>query len=173
MALSTIIKKDLIKDPGLDKTLLGDGIATSVAGLLGGPANTTYGENTSVVGMTKVASVKVIGLAAIIAIIIRFFGKITGVLATIPSPVLGGISLLLYGFIAVNGLKVIVQNQIDFDDVKNVIVVSTMLVLGLGGAVISIITKNTNIQISGMSLAAIIGIILNLILPNTKKETNK
>lgn len=173
MALSTIIKKDLIKDPGLDKTLLGDGIATSVAGLLGGPANTTYGENTSVVGMTKVASVKVIGLAAIIAIIISFFGKITGVLATIPSPVLGGISLLLYGFIAVNGLKVIVQNQIDFDDVKNVIVVSTMLVLGLGGAVISIITKNTNIQISGMSLAAIIGIILNLILPNTKKETNK
>ena len=123
--------------------------------------------------MTKVASVKVIGLAAIIAIIISFFGKITGVLATIPSPVLGGISLLLYGFIAVNGLKVIVQNQIDFDDVKNVIVVSTMLVLGLGGAVISIITKNTNIQISGMSLAAIIGIILNLILPNTKKETNK
>lgn len=173
MALSTIIKKDLIKDPGLDKTLLGDGIATSVAGLLGGPANTTYGENTSVVGMTKVASVKVIGLAAIIAIIISFFGKITGVLATIPSPVLGGISLLLYGFIAVNGLKVIVQNQINFDDVKNVIVVSTMLVLGLGGAVISIITKNTNIQISGMSLAAIIGIILNLILPNTKKETNK
>lgn len=173
MALSTIIKKDLIKDPGLDKTLLGDGIATSVAGLLGGPANTTYGENTSVVGMTKVASVKVIGLAAIIAIIISFFGKITGVLATIPSPVLGGISLLLYGFIAVNGLKVIVQNQIDFDDVKNVIVVSTMLVLGLGGAIISIITKNTNIQISGMSLAAIIGIILNLILPNTKKETNK
>lgn len=173
MALSTIIKKDLIKDPGLDKTLLGDGIATSVAGLLGGPANTTYGENTSVVGMTKVASVKVIGLAAIIAIIISFFGKITGVLATIPSPVLGGISLLLYGFIAVNGLKVIVQNQIDFDDIKNVIVTSTMLVLGLGGAVISIITKNTNIQISGMSLAAIIGIILNLILSNTKKETNK
>ena len=171
--VTIIIKKDLIKDPGLDKTLLGDGIATSVAGLLGGPANTTYGENTSVVGMTKVASVKVIGLAAIIAIIISFFGKITGVLATIPSPVLGGISLLLYGFIAVNGLKVIVQNQIDFDDVKNVIVVSTMLVLGLGGAVISIITKNTNIQISGMSLAAIIGIILNLILPNTKKETNK
>ena len=170
MALSAIIKKDLIKEPGLDKTLLGDGIATSVAGLLGGPANTTYGENTSVVGMTKVASVKVIGLAAIIAIIISFLGKITGVLATIPSPVLGGISLLLYGFIAVNGLKVIVNNQIDFDDIKNVIVASTMLVLGIGGAVISIVTKDTNIQISGMSLAAIVGIILNLILPDTKTE---
>jgi uracil permease len=171
MALGTIIKKDLINDPGLDKTLMGDGLATSVAGLLGGPANTTYGENTSVVGMTKVASVKVIALAALIAIVISFFGKVTGVLGTIPSPVLGGISLLLYGFIAVNGLKVIVQNHIDFDDIRNVIIASTMLVLGLGGAVISITTKDMNLSISGMSLAAIVGIILNLILP--KKETKK
>ena len=169
MALSTIIKKDLITEPGLDKTLMGDGIATSVAGLLGGPANTTYGENTSVVGMTKVASVKVIALAAIIAIIVSFFGKVTGALSTIPSPVLGGISMLLYGFIAVNGLKVIVQNQIDFDDVRNVIIASTMLVLGLGGAVISITTKDVNVSISGMSLAAIVGIILNLILPKSKE----
>ena len=170
MALSTIIKKDLIQEPGLDKTLLGDGIATSVAGLLGGPANTTYGENTSVVGMTKVASVKVIGLAAILAIFISFFGKITGILSTIPNPVLGGISLLLYGFIAVNGLKVMVQEKIDFDDLRNVIIASTMLVLGLGGAVIAIVTKNTTIQISGMSLAAITGVLLNLILPKTNKE---
>ena len=169
MALGTIIKKDLINDPGLDKTLLGDGLATSVAGLLGGPANTTYGENTSVVGMTKVASVKVIGLAAIFAIIISFFGHITGVLSSIPSPVLGGISLLLYGFIAVNGLKVIVQNNIDFDDIRNVIIASTMLVLGLGGAVISIASGDVNISISGMSLAAIVGILLNLLLPKTKK----
>ena len=169
MALGTIIKKDLINDPGLDKTLLGDGLATSVAGLLGGPANTTYGENTSVVGMTKVASVKVIGLAAIFAIIISFFGHTTGVLSSIPSPVLGGISLLLYGFIAVNGLKVIVQNNIDFDDIRNVIIASTMLVLGLGGAVISIASGDVNISISGMSLAAIVGILLNLLLPKTKK----
>ena len=169
MALSTIIKKDLIKDPGLDRTLMGDGIATSVAGILGGPANTTYGENTSVVGMTKVASTKVIGLAAIFAIIISFFGHVTGVLSTIPSPVLGGISLLLYGFIAVNGLKVIVQNKIDFDDIRNVIIASTMLVLGLGGAVISISSGDVNISISGMSLAAITGIILNLVLPKTNK----
>ena len=169
MALGTIIKKDLINEPGLERTLLGDGIATSIAGLLGGPANTTYGENTSVVGMTKVASVKVIGLAAIFAIIISFFGPITGILGSIPDPVLGGISLLLYGFISVNGLKVLVQNQIDFEDIRNVIIASTMLVLGLGGAVISIAKGDINISISGMSLAAITGIILNLILPKTKK----
>ncbi len=170
MALGTIIKKDLINEPGLERTLLGDGLATSVAGLLGGPANTTYGENTSVVGMTKVASVKVIGLAAILAIIISFFGPITGILSTIPDPVLGGISLLLYGFISVNGLKVLVQNQIDFEDIRNVIIASTMLVLGLGGAVISLKTGDINISISGMSLAAISGIVLNLILPKTKKN---
>ncbi len=170
MALSTIIKKDLINEPGLDKTLLGDGLATGVAGLLGGPANTTYGENTSVVGMTKVASVKVIALAAVMAIIISFFGHVTGVFATIPSPVLGGISLLLYGFIAVNGLKVLVQNNIDFEDTRNVIIASTMLVLGLGGAVISISTGDVNISISGMSLSAVVGIILNLILPKQKNS---
>ncbi len=169
MALSTIIKKDLIKDPGLDKTLMGDGLATFVAGLLGGPANTTYGENTSVVGMTKVASTKVIALAALFAVVISFFGHVTGVLSSIPSPVLGGISLLLYGFIAVNGLKVIVQNKIDFDDIRNVVIVSTMLVLGLGGAVISITSGDVNISISGMSLAAVVGILLNLLLPKTKK----
>ncbi len=173
MALSAIIKKDLINEPGLDRTLLGDGLATSVAGLLGGPANTTYGENTSVVGMTKVASVKVIGLAAIFAILISFFGHVTGVLSSIPSPVLGGISLLLYGFIAVNGLKVIVQNNIDFDDIRNVIIASTMLVLGLGGAVISITSGDVNISISGMSLAAIVGILLNLLLPKMKTESKK
>ena len=168
MALGAIIKKDLVKDPGLERTLLGDGLATSVAGLLGGPANTTYGENTSVVGITKVASIAVIFLAAVFAIVISFFGKITGILATIPNPVLGGVSLLLYGFIAVNGLKVIVQNKINFDNLKNVIVTSAMLVIGLGGAVVSISTKNINLSISGMSLAAVVGIILNLILPDSK-----
>ena len=168
IALGSIIKKDLIKDPGLERTLLGDGLATAAAGILGGPANTTYGENTSVVGITKVASTKVILLAAIMAIIISFLGKVTGILSTIPNPVLGGVSLLLYGFIAVNGLKVIVQNKIDFDNLKNVIVTSAMLVIGLGGAVISITTKNINLSISGMSLAAVVGILLNLILPDNK-----
>lgn len=164
-SLSNIIGRDLIKDPGLDRTLMGDGIATFVAGCLGGPANTTYGENTSVVGMTKVASVKVIGLAAVIAILVGFLGKFTALVTTIPNAVLGGVSLLLYGFIAVNGLKVLIKNQIDFERSKNVIVASSMLVLGLGGAAISIASGDLAITISGMSLASIVGIILNLTLP--------
>lgn len=169
-SLGNIIGKDLIKDPGLDRTLLGDGIATFVAGCLGGPANTTYGENTSVVGMTKVASVKVIALAAIIAILVGFLGKFTALVSTIPNAVLGGVSLLLYGFIAVNGLKVLIKNQVNFDSAKNIIVASSMLVLGLGGAAISIVSGDFSITISGMSLASIVGIILNLVLPNNEEE---
>ena len=169
-ALSTIIGKNLLKDPGLDRTLLGDGLATFVAGFLGGPANTTYGENTSVVGMTKVASVWVIGLAAVIAICLGFLGKFTALVSTIPDAVLGGVSLLLYGFISVNGLKVLIENKIDFGKSKNIVVASTMLVLGLGGAAISIIHGDLSVTISGMSLAAIIGILLNLLLPDEKEE---
>ena len=168
-ALSSIIGKDLLKNPGLDRTLLGDGIATFVAGMLGGPANTTYGENTSVVGMTKVASVWVIGLAAIIAICLAFLGKFTAIISTIPNPVLGGVSLLLYGFISVNGLKVLIENHIDFGKPKNIVVASTMLVLGLGGAAISIVSGDLSVTISGMSLAAIVGILLNLLLPDEKQ----
>lgn len=168
-SLSNIIGRDLIKEPGLDRTLLGDGIATFVAGFLGGPANTTYGENTSVVGMTKVASVKVIGLAATFAIVIGFLGKFTALVSTIPNAVLGGVSLLLYGFIAVNGLKVLIKNQVNFEESKNVIVASSMLVLGLGGAAISIVRGDLSLTISGMSLAAIIGILLNSILPAEEK----
>ncbi|MBP3841152.1 MAG: uracil-xanthine permease [Bacilli bacterium] len=164
-SLGNIIGKDLIKNPGLDRTLLGDGIATFVAGFLGGPANTTYGENTSVVGMTKVASVKVIGLAGIFAIIIGFLGKFTALISTIPSAVLGGVSLLLYGFIAVNGLKVLIKNKVDFENSKNIIVASSMLVLGLGGAAISITKGDLSLVISGMSLASIVGILLNIFLP--------
>lgn len=169
-SLSNIIEKDLLKDPGLDRTLMGDGIATFVAGLLGGPANTTYGENTSVVGLTKVASVWVIGLAAIFAIIIGFLGKFTALVSTIPNAVLGGVSLLLYGFIAVNGLKVLIKNQVNFEKAKNVIVASSMLVLGLGGAAISITSGDLSVSFSGMSLAAIVGIILNLIIPEEHDE---
>ena len=166
--LSEIIGKDLIINPGLDNTLLGDGIATFTAGLIGGPANTTYGENTSVVGMTKVASVWVIGLAAIIAIIFGFLGQLTAIISSIPSPVLGGVSILLYGFISVNGFKILIQNKVDFENTKNVIVASSMLVLGLGGAAISIITKNISVSISGMSLAALVGILLNLFIKERK-----
>ena len=163
-SLSNIIGKDLIEDPGLDRTLLGDGLATFVAGAIGGPANTTYGENTSVVGMTKVASVKVIGLAAVFAIVFGFLGKLTALFGTIPNAVLGGVSLLLYGFIAVNGLKVLIKNQVNFEDSKNVIVASSMLVLGLGGAAVAITNGDFSLTISGMSLAAVVGIILNSFL---------
>ena len=170
-ALSTIIGRDLLKKPGLDKTLMGDGIATFIAGFLGGPANTTYGENTSVVGMTRNASVWVIGLAAIMAIVLGFLGKFTALVQTIPTAVLGGVSLLLYGFISVNGLKVLIQNKVDFTKNKNIIVASAMLVLGLGGAAFSISTGNgLAVEISGMSLAAIVGILLNLCIPEEKSE---
>lgn len=173
-SLGNIIGRDLIKEPGLDKTLLGDGLATFVAGVLGGPDNTTYGENTSVVGMTKVASVKVIGLAAIFAILIGFLGKFTALISTIPNAVLGGVSLLLYGFIAVNGLKVLIKNQVNFEESKNVIIASSMLVLGLGGAVIAINNGDLSLTISGMSLASVVGILLNIFLPqeNNEKEIN-
>ena len=166
--LGTIIGKDLIKNPGLDKTLLGDGIATFVAGFIGGPANTTYGENTSVVGMSKIASIYVLRLAAIFAISLGFMGKFTALVSTIPNCVLGGVSLLLYGFIAVNGLKVLVENKVDFNKNKNVIVSASMLVIGLGGAAISLTIKDFSLSISGMALAAIVGIILNVSL----KEEN-
>ena len=170
MALSTIINKNLIKEPGLDKTILGDGLATTVAGLIGGPANTTYGENTSVVGMSRVASTWVIGVAAIIAIIMSFFGIISDVLSTIPAPVLGGVSMILYGFISINGLKVLIEKRVDFNNLKNVVIASTMLLLGLGGAIITISGGDLSVSLTGMSLAAIIGIILNIILNPSKDE---
>ena len=168
--LSEIIGRDLIEDPGLQRTLLGDGLATFLAAFLGGPANTTYGENTSVVGMTRVASTYVIGLAAIIAIVFAFSGHLTALLTAIPQPVLGGISVLLYGFICVNGLKILINSQVDFNNTKNVVVAATMLVLGLGGAALSIAYGDLSISISGMSLAAIIGVLLNLLVPEEKHE---
>ena len=168
--LSEIIGRDLIEDPGLQKTLLGDGLATFLAAFLGGPANTTYGENTSVVGMTRVASTYVIGLAAIIAIVFAFSGHLTALLTAIPAPVLGGISVLLYGFICVNGLKILIHNQVDFNNTKNVVVAATMLVLGLGGATLSLATGDLSLSISGMSLAAIVGVLLNLCIPEENHE---
>lgn len=163
--LGKIVGKDFLKDPGLDKTLLGDGLATSFAALIGGPANTTYGENTSVVGMSKVASVYVTGGAAIIAIILSFFNVFTTLISTIPPSVMGGISIILYGFIASNGLKVMIDNKVNLFDLRNLIIVATMLVIGLGNAIISFGT----FQVYGMSLAALVGIVLNFILPKTKE----
>ena len=167
IVLSEIMGTDLINDPGLEKTIMGDGVATLVAGLMGGPANTSYGENTSVVGLTKVASVWVTGLAAIIAIALGFLGYIQAFITSIPWAVIGGMTVVLYGFIAGNGIRVLIKDQTDLGNPRNLIVVSTMLVIGLGGATLNL---GTNVSISGMALAAIVGILLNLFLPHEKKE---
>lgn len=163
--LSQICGRQFLKNPGLSRTLIGDGIATAVSALIGGPANTTYGENTGVIGMTRIASVSVIRNAALIAIAFSFLGKFTALISTIPSAVLGGMSILLYGVIASNGLKVLIESRVDFGQVRNLIVASSMLVLGIGGAVLNI----GAITLSGTALSAIVGIILNLILPKAEK----
>jgi uracil permease len=160
--LGKICNRNFLKDPGLDKTLVGDGLATAFSALVGGPANTTYGENTGVVGMTKVASVYVIGGAAVFAVLLSFLGQVSAAISTIPAPVLGGMSILLYGVIASNGLRVMIDAEVDFSLQRNLIIASAMLVLGLGGAVFQISTLAT---LSGTALAAIVGVALNLILP--------
>jgi uracil permease len=162
--LGQICEKDFITDPGLHRTLLGDGIATFVAGAIGGPANTTYGENTGVVALTRVGSVWVTGLAAVFAIILGFVGPIQAFIMSIPWAVIGGMTLVLYGLIAGNGVKVLIKDKTDLGDMKNLIIISVMLVIGLGGALLSLGT----LEITGMSLAAIVGITLNQILPNKK-----
>ena len=164
--LSQICGRQFLKDPGLHRTLLGDGIATSVSAFLGGPANTTYGENTGVIGMTRIASVSVIRNAAFIAIALSFLGKFTALISTIPNAVLGGMSILLYGVIASNGLKVLIKERVDFGQMRNLIIASAMLVLGLGGAIL----KLGPVTLSGTALSAMTGIILNLILPYENKD---
>ena len=169
-AVSVIMGEDLLKDPGLHRTLLGDGLATLWAALFGGPANTSYGENTAVVGMTKIASVGVVTIAAIMAIVLAFIGKFTAAVSVIPGPVLGGVEILLYGFIALNGAKVLVNNHINFDYSRNVVIAATMLVLGIGGAIVSFVIGDVSIAFSGTSLATIIGVILNKLLPIQAEE---
>lgn len=159
--LSSIIGKDLTKNPGLARTIAGDGLATMTAGLLGGPANTTYGENTGVIGMNKVASVWVMGLAAVIALLLGFIGKFTALISTIPVCVMGGVSMMLFGIIASSGVRVLVNNQIDFSKQRNLIIASVILVSGIGGLTINI----GQVSITGMALSAILGIILHQILP--------
>ncbi|RLK62731.1 uracil-xanthine permease [Atopobacter sp. AH10] len=164
--LSEICGREFLKTPGLKRTLVGDGIATTVSAFLGGPANTTYGENTGVVALTRVASVSVIQRAACIAMGLSFLGKFTAIIATIPNCVLGGMSILLYGVIASNGLKVLIENRVDFKQVRNLIIASAMLVLGLGGAVLHL---GSLVTLSGTTLCALSGVALNLILPEEEK----
>lgn len=165
--LGSITGKNYLEEPGLHRTLMGDGIATAFAGLIGGPANTSYGENTSVVGMTKVGSVWVTGGAAVIAILLSFCNVFTTFIATIPGAVMGGVCLILYGFIASNGLKVMFDKKVDLTKTRNIVIISVMLVIGLGGAAIKITDLSS---LTGMALSMIFGIILNLILPKEKEE---
>ena len=166
VVLGEITGNDFIKDPGLHKTLLGDGIATFVSAAIGGPANTTYGENTGVIAITKVGSVWVTGLAAVFAILLGFFGWIQAFINSIPWAVIGGMTIVLYGLIAANGVKVLIKDKTDLSKMKNLIIVSTMLVIGLGGALLNVTTTTT---LSGMSLAMIAGILLNAIITMLEK----
>lgn len=168
--LGKICGRNFLKDPGLDKTLMGDGMATAVSAFLGGPANTTYGENTGVIGMTKISSVYVTAGAAGIAIILSCIGKVSALISTIPAPVLGGMSILLYGVIASNGLRVLVDNNVDFGKQRNLVIASAMLVIGLGGALLPIGNVMT---LSGTALSALVGIVLNIVLPKEKERPAK
>lgn len=161
LVLSRVVGRDFYKDPGLHRTLLGDGLATALAGLLGGPPNTTYGENIGVMAITRVYSVWVIGTAAVIAIAISFVQKVGALIQTIPSAVMGGITIMLFGVIASSGIRTLVESGIDFGNKRNLIISSVVLVLGIGGAKVGI----GAFHIGGMALAALAGIILNLVLP--------
>lgn len=162
MVLSTVVRKDLIQDPGLHRSIMGDGVATMLAALLGGPPNTTYGENIGVLAITRVFSVFVIGGAAILAILFGFIGKITALISSIPTPVMGGISILLFGVIAASGLRMMIDSKVDLGNKRNLIISSVILVIGIGGIFMRF---TENFEIHGMALAAIVGVILNVILP--------
>jgi uracil permease len=162
MVLSKVVGRDYIKDPGLHRSIMGDGTATLISSLIGGPPKTTYGENIGVLAITRVYSVYVIAGAAIFAIVFGFIGKITALIHSIPTPVMGGVSILLFGIIASSGLRMLVDSKIDFGDKRNLVISSVILVIGIGGAFIKVSDK---FQIQGMALAAIFGVLLNLILP--------
>lgn len=165
-----VVGENFIEDPGLNRTLLGDGLATMAAGLIGGPANTTYGENTGVLAITKNYDPSILRLAAVFAIILGFVAKVGGFLSSIPVPVMGGISVMLFSMIALIGVSTIKSDKVQFN-VKNIIVMATILIFGLGaglvekytGLVLGIPVTET-IRIEGLSLAAIVGVILNIIL---------
>ena len=167
LVLGKIVKRNYIKDPGLHRSILGDGIGTFISSLIGGPPKTTYGENIGVLAITRVYSIYVILGAAIFAILFSFIGKAMAVIDTIPTSVLGGISILLFGIIASSGLRMLVDNGIDFGDKRNLVISSVILVIGIGGAKIEF---SESFAIEGMALAAMVGVFLNLILPGRNKE---
>lgn len=166
LVLGKVVNRNYIKDPGLHRSILGDGLGTFVSALIGGPPKTTYGENIGVLAITRVYSVYVILGAAVLAIIISFSGWLMALVQTIPTAVLGGISILLFGIIASSGLRMFVENKVDFGNNRNMVIASVILVIGIGGAAIHV---TETFSIEGMALASIIGVILNLVLPGREK----
>jgi len=175
-----VVGKNFIEDPGLNRTLLGDGLATMFSSFIGGPANTTYGENTGVLALTKNYDPSIIRITAVFAIILGFVAKLGGLLLSIPSAVMGGISIMLFGMIALIGFKTIKNGDVTFDW-KNIVVIATIIIIGLGTTNlekytgISIgIPVGASVKITGVSLAALVGVILNMILNfKSEKEENR
>lgn len=164
--VGAVAKKDFVADPGIHRTMLGDGCACLASAFLGGPPETTYSEVTGAMSITKITSPAVIRISAATAICFSVVGKLSALLQSIPQAVLGGIMLLLFGNIASVGVQNLMQNKVDMNDTRNVIIISVMLTMGLGGAVLS----SGSFAISGIGLSAVVGVVLNLVLPKTKKE---
>lgn len=177
-AISSTVDRNYIEKPGLHRTLTGDGLATAMAALFGGPANTTYGENTGVLALSKVYDPRVIRLAAVFAAVLSFSPKFAALINSMPASVVGGVSLVLYGMISAVGVRNVVENKVDFTKSRNVLIAALILVLSIGinyseaGAVVFHI-GNAAISLSGLAVAAIVGIILNAILPGKDYEFGK
>lgn len=165
IAIGATVEKDFIKDPGLNRTLIGDGIATSISALFGGPANTTYSENIGVLALTKAWDPRIMRIAAVFAIILGLIPKLGAIISTIPGAIIGGISIILFGMIAAIGARTLVENKVNFSKPRNLIIVAVIGILGLGGAALPINIGALSVTIEGMALAAIVGIILNIVLP--------
>lgn len=169
LVLGKVVNRNYIKDPGLHRSILGDGLGTFASALIGGPPKTTYGENIGVLAITRVYSVYVILGAAVVAIIVSFSGQLMALIETIPTAVLGGISILLFGIIAASGLRMLVENNVDFGNNRNMVIASVILVVGIGGAALRF---TESFAIEGMALASIIGVLLNLVLPGREVVEN-
>lgn len=177
-AISSTVERNYIQDPGLHRTLLGDGLATSLAALFGAPANTTYGENTGVLALTRVYDPRVIRIAAYFAILLSFSPKFAAIINSLPTAVIGGVSMVLYGMISAVGVRNVVENKVDFTKSRNVIIAALILVLSIGinyseAGAISFTVGSATISLTGLAVAALVGIILNAVLPGKDYEFGK
>ncbi|MFI3313901.1 MAG: solute carrier family 23 protein, partial [Eubacteriales bacterium] len=174
-AISSTCKKNYLEEPGLHRTLMGDGCATILASLFGAPANTTYGENTGVLALSKVYDPLVIRIAAVLAMLFSFSPKFAALVTAIPSGVMGGVSLVLYGMISAIGVRNVVENKVDFTKTRNVIIAALILVLSIGitysaAGSVSFVVGSTTLSLSGLAIGALAGIVLNAVLPDKDYE---